>query len=360
MKVRVVLAALAAGMMALTAPLVAAQSGATGRSSAQGGCSGNCEEEVAALTRDLARARAELARLAELLANRGDSLNARELASAREQLVRALRSMEMLEAEYRAQSVPRVIVRRRQAPVAIESGTISREGWLGVSFSSSFEVESQSGQQRIFRFHAYPVVEAVEPASPARRAGIEVGDILIAFKGKDLRKEPIALDALLTPGSQLPVMLRRGSRTHTVTVLVGERPRHLYEWSPAVAPTPAPDRVAIASPPGVAPTPTPPPGVWGVYVSSDAPVLAGANMAVVPEELHEQLSVKGGLLVLTVLPNLPAARAGLRQGDVIVGVEGNPIRSSGQLQTAIRRAKDRVLTLEVVRAGKPMSVKMEW
>lgn len=360
MNARVVLAAIAAGFLIFVPPAASAQS-ATARSSARS-CDGNCEQETADLARELARARSELVRLARLLANSSDSLNTRELQSAREELMRAMRSMERLEAQYRDHSGPRVLLRAAPTPQA----SVGSEGWLGVSFSGNFELIERPGQPRIFRFQAYPVVEAVEPASPARHAGIEVGDVLLRFKQKDLRQEPIALDEMLTPGALLPIVLRRGSRTQTVTVTVGERPRQAFAWSvPMIAPAdpPAPiERVRIRSEtpvPARAPLPSPPPQLWVVYGSTDVP-LAGADMSPVPQDLHQPLGVQGGLLVLKIPHGTPASRAGLREGDVIVRANGKPIRSSGDLQAAIRKSAKRVLSLEVVRKKQTRTVTMEW
>jgi len=57
-------------------------------------------------------------------------------------------------------------------------------------------------------------------------------------------------------------------------------------------------------------------------------------------------AVEGGVLVLEVLPDSPAARASQRPQDVIVAVGGQPVRSSGDLMEALRP----------LRAGQPVEV----
>jgi C-terminal processing protease CtpA/Prc len=367
MNARVVLAAIAAGCLISQPPALTAQQASSARASARS-CAENCEQDVAELARQLERAQVELGRLVSLLARGADSLDAKRLQEVRRELATAMRSMERLQEQYQSQAMRRRITMAR---VPMAQNAIGGEGWLGVSFSGNFEVIERRGQPRVLRFQAYPVVEAVEPASPARHAGIEVGDVLLRFKEKDLRAEPIVLDEVLRPGTRLPIMLRRGNRTQTVTVTVGERPGGSYVYSfdlpgtplPSVEAPPAPIervRVRSATPaPAVAPTPIPPPRLWVVYGSSEVP-LAGASMAPVPMDLHQTLGVHGGLLVLQIGHGTPAARAGLREGDVIVRANGKPILTSGDLQMAMREAKNRTLSLEVIRKKQTQTVNMEW
>lgn len=46
-----------------------------------------------------------------------------------------------------------------------------------------------------------------------------------------------------------------------------------------------------------------------------------------------------GVIVIRVLPNTPAAAAGLRRGDVITQVDGQPVTSAGQLQTMVENSR---------------------
>ncbi len=359
MLVRLILAAVAAG--AIGAPLAAhGQARGTG-GTPPGTCEGECLERRAETLRELARARADLARLAALLAQRGDSLDPATLASVRSQLSTAMRNLERSELRVREVDAQRFMIARVRPRVSSE--VVSRTGWLGVSFSSNFRVVERPGETRLFHFQEYPVVEAVEPASPAREAGIEVGDLLLAFKQKDLRAEPIALDEMLSPGNRLPVLLKRGSATRTVTVIVGERPRGA--WSVEVDPparAPRPPTTPEVWVPSPAPTATllPPQAPVHVYaLSSSIVTLAGAEMAQLPVEMREQVGAEGGLLVLKVAQPSPASRAGLRNGDVLVSANGKPLSSARDLRAAFESSKG-ALTLDLVRKGKTMSVRMTW
>jgi S1-C subfamily serine protease len=71
-----------------------------------------------------------------------------------------------------------------------------------------------------------------------------------------------------------------------------------------------------------------------------------------------------GALVVNVLRSGPAARSGVQSGDVIVAVEGRIVRSPSEVITAVEASGvGRLLTLSLLRAGRPLQVKVlpgEW
>src|SRR5690606_22741033 len=73
-----------------------------------------------------------------------------------------------------------------------------------------------------------------------------------------------------------------------------------------------------------------------------------------------QLDRPRGALVETVDPNGPAAAAGIRQGDVILSVDGRPVESNSSLPTMISSMAPGTTTeLEVWREGKPRKVSVK-
>src|SRR6185312_10217872 len=56
-----------------------------------------------------------------------------------------------------------------------------------------------------------------------------------------------------------------------------------------------------------------------------------------------------GVLITSVTENSPAAKAGLKAGDVITAVDGEKIDGAGDLSRAINKQKDGEITLTVVR-----------
>ncbi len=95
----------------------------------------------------------------------------------------------------------------------------ARKGYFGVTISSvPLRTSLQSGY--IVSYCDYPVVEAVDPGSPAERAGLSAGDTIIAFNGRDVRVGMVDYSALLAPDANVRVRTRRDGRTRETTVRV--------------------------------------------------------------------------------------------------------------------------------------------
>jgi S1-C subfamily serine protease len=85
----------------------------------------------------------------------------------------------------------------------------------------------------------------------------------------------------------------------------------------------------------------------------------GVVPAPVTEELNRslKLGVDEGVLVLSVAPQSPAARAGMRRGDVIVSLEGEPVNTVEDLYAALRNYEPGdTVSVTVVRGGKRSDV----
>lgn len=86
----------------------------------------------------------------------------------------------------------------------------------------------------------------------------------------------------------------------------------------------------------------------------------GVRIETVTEDLASALGESGtkGALVLEVIKDTPAEKAGLKAGDVLTAVEGKPIDDSDDLRAALRDEKGKV-SLTVVRRGSKRTVEAE-
>ena len=87
----------------------------------------------------------------------------------------------------------------------------------------------------------------------------------------------------------------------------------------------------------------------------------GAALGVTVSPLTDQLAtyfgVKEGVLVSAVTNNSPAANAGVRAGDVITAINGQPVSSSADLSRALRENRTESVDISVTREKKSLSLK---
>ena len=259
-------------------------------------------------------------------------------------------------------------------------GVPAAEGYMGVTYNDV----SAPGSDAVDPppVEGRPVLISVEPGSPAAKAGLRRGDVLVSVGGQDTRQSlPVA--TILKPGVRVAVKFKRDGTAKEVTVLVAKRPDG-YGPSTCVgvedlivreraAPVtrmfrtpflPVPSRapqVAIAPISPIAPIFAGP----GGYVFSMTPAfggssVAGAQMQIVDDDWRDLLGVDNGLVVVNVATGSPANESGLHKGDVIVSADDSPVTTLLSLRRLMNNADGKSIKLQVVRKGKTQAVMLRW
>jgi S1-C subfamily serine protease len=97
----------------------------------------------------------------------------------------------------------------------------------------------------------------------------------------------------------------------------------------------------------------------GVKISYDNATVAGAQLQKF-DELKTYFGADSGVLVLRVVPGTPAARAGLKGGDVIMRANGRTVTSPLQFSRAVSKAHGATLTIDIMRQRKPQTITLRW
>jgi membrane-associated protease RseP (regulator of RpoE activity) len=321
---------------------------------------------------DIERARREIESLERQLASAEATLDTATMRSLNERMQRAV--TQLTRANIRQGAYLQAGANRRTPVIAVtpppgQWTTHAIDGYIGVMWSARVDVETPKNGDALWTFRDYPQVEAVERDSPAERAGIEVGDMIQAFNGKDLRKGRIALNSVLRPGSAVTVRLTREERVRSVTVRVAERPRLARTPRAPLAVQPGewtiegPEVVVVPEVPSVSRTPLPPRSFGASGGLGMLSATAGAEMMPLDPTLGEPFGTEYGLWILRVGPSTPAARAGIQKGDVLISVDGRELHSVPALIRAMERAEKaskQELRIELLRKGERKVVAMRW
>jgi serine protease Do len=158
------------------------------------------------------------------------------------------------------------------------------------------------------------LIATVQPDSPAAKAGLQPGDVIEQVDGKAVANpRDLAVDiAAVKPGEQVPLSIVRNGETQTVTVSVATMPNQT---------TASNDN--------------------GGDPSAPATPRVGLALAPISPDLRDQLGLPEqarGAVVEQVTPGSPADSAGIRQGDVVVGVGNKSVTSPQAAIEAIRNA----------------------
>lgn len=226
-----------------------------------------------------------------------------------------------------------------QTPGFLDAGEDA--GWLGIEIS---EITPEKAKALKLPQPEGALVAGVLADGPSAKAGLKLNDVILEYDGHPV-EGTIQFRRLVRetpPGRSVEVTVMRDGHDDTLTVRVGSRARSMDSNLREILPARGFD-FKFNMP---------------EFFPGATPVL-GIEAEDITGQLGAYFHVPGGkgVLVRDVSPNTPAAKAGLKAGDVITRVDGAAVKSAGELRDQLREKRDdKSVSLTIVRQGAEMNV----
>jgi membrane-associated protease RseP (regulator of RpoE activity) len=269
--------------------------------------------------------------------------------------------------DYRSQEVPEPPEPPEAPDVAIgnpESQPLAVEGaaWLGVTLK---DVTAEKARDLKLPGEYGALVESVEADSAAAKAGVEKGDVIVEFAGERVQSAA-QLRRLIreTPaGRTVSLQVIRDGQARTLSAKLQSRRNAFHIQVPEIH---IPEIPEIHIPEiNIVPAYPRPFDYRGFsFQFGDGRPSLGISGDELTTQLASYFGVKQGkgVLVREVVVGSPAAKAGLKAGDVIVAVDGKSVATVAELRQAleIKPAEEkRKLSLTIVRDRHEQTVPVE-
>jgi serine protease Do len=180
-------------------------------------------------------------------------------------------------------------------------------------------------------------VTCVDADSPAAKAGLKPGDVVIEYNGERVEggEQFIRLVRETPPGRAAKLNVWRNNGNQTLTATIGQRQPNLLAFS-----LDSPEPLSMPVPPEMPLMPAVPtmPDMPRTLMSWRSPMLGIESEALNPQ-LAEFFGVKEGVLVRSVTANSTAQKAGFKAGDVIIKVDGQPVVTPKEVSTILQSAR---------------------
>jgi serine protease Do len=202
-------------------------------------------------------------------------------------------------------------------PQLRDKGKVIR-GWIGVEIQ---KVTPELAQSFGLKEGRGALVAQVQEGSPAAKAGIKKGDIILKFDGKDIKDmDTLPRLVAVTPiGKKASVVVFRDGKENALAVTLGEMAEEKNDGS----------------------------------LEKKTENNLGLTVKSITPELGNRLGIteKEGVIVSSVEPGGPAEDVGIMKGDVIKEVNRKPVKNSQEFSAAIGKTKPGETVLFFIKRG---------
>ena len=226
-------------------------------------------------------------------------------------------------------------------------------GFLGV-YAENINRENM-GRYRMSQVRGVGVTQVVKD-SPAEKAGLRKDDVILRIDGENVNsvRKLNRLVSEMAPDHSVRITVSRGGAEQEITATIGKRSnsnlvRDLLSGEPKIWKWHGND-----------------PKLWkfegpftegfpdnegDLTFSLGNSRRIGVSTMALTKQLADYFGIAGGkgVLVTSVTDDSPAAKAGVRAGDVITAVDGEAVDSSGDLSRVINRKKEGDVTFTIIR-----------
>lgn len=206
----------------------------------------------------------------------------------------------------------------------VKSGKVIR-GRLGISIQ---EVTPQLSEEFDLKESKGALVADVLPGSPAEKAGLKRGDVIVMFMGQKIENSSQLrnLAAQTAVGTKAKIVVIRDKREKEIVVTVDEQPKDMSEGGKPGGPGDSGERTSTA--------------------------LNGVEVRNLTPELVKQFGLNRedrGVLVTWIDPGSPVEEAGLQRGDLIMEVNRRSVQNMDEYDEAVSMVRKNASVLLLVK-----------
>jgi len=203
--------------------------------------------------------------------------------------------------------------------------------WIGIQIK---DLSSDIAEKNNLKNNNGVLITGVEKNSPAEKAGLNENDIILEFNGKEVKNsdELINLIRKEKPGENVKLLILRDKNKKSFTITLEEKPKNKFFE-----------------------------GNFPFVFNWNKPKL-GLQLFELNPELGEyfQSPTKKGMLVKKVLKDSPAEKAGIKPGDVIIGIGKESVEDLHDITSSLKYYnKGDKVELTIIRKGEQIKIPIE-